>query len=367
MTGRLAVSALAATLALSAAPAAAFAQDAPVAPAQPVATTAADPAVVPRAPEPPVVPETPKPGPEAEQTPQVRRANGRIGVWLGGDVYRLGGETLTIPGKDVKIGGRIVPYVRGQKVTIRVWNGSRLVKRVTVTPKPSKTKKTATFSARFRPGTTGAVRVFAVHAETPEQRRAVSKAAAVDVVAPIAGFGTRSPFVGVLQQKLAMLGYAVPRSGVYDGGTGRAIEAYRKVNGMARLQTLDGAVVDKLLRGVGGYKVRYPQHGRHVEANLTQQVLALIDNGKVYRAYTTSSGTSATPTVLGTYRFYWKQPGVNNKEMVDSAYFIRGYAIHGYKSVPTYPASHGCLRLPIPDARFVFDWIRLGEQIDVYY
>ena len=36
--------------------------------------------------------------------------------------------------------------------------------------------------------------------------------------------------------------------------------------------------------------------------------------------------------------------------MVDSNYFIRGYAIHGYAEVPTYAASHGCLRVPIPDA-----------------
>jgi lipoprotein-anchoring transpeptidase ErfK/SrfK len=34
--------------------------------------------------------------------------------------------------------------------------------------------------------------------------------------------------------------------------------------------------------------------------------------------------------------------------------------------VPNYPASHGCLRIPIPNARFVFDWINLGDQIFVY-
>ena len=43
--------------------------------------------------------------------------------------------------------------------------------------------------------------------------------------------------------------------------------------------------------------------------------------------------------------------------MVDSSYFIGGYAIHGYSSVPNYPASHGCLRVPIPNARQIFDWV----------
>ena len=40
--------------------------------------------------------------------------------------------------------------------------------------------------------------------------------------------------------------------------------------------------------------------------------------------------------------------------MVDSNYFIRGYAIHGYAEVPTYAASHGCLRVPIPDAPAIY-------------
>ena len=29
------------------------------------------------------------------------------------------------------------------------------------------------------------------------------------------------------------------------------------------------------------------------------------------------------------------------------SYFLRGFAVHGYVDVPTYPASHGCVRIPI--------------------
>jgi lipoprotein-anchoring transpeptidase ErfK/SrfK len=53
--------------------------------------------------------------------------------------------------------------------------------------------------------------------------------------------------------------------------------------------------------------------------------------------------------------------------MVDSNYFIRGYAIHGYYSVPTYNASHGCLRIPVPDAPAVYNWVQMGTIVDVYY
>ncbi len=52
--------------------------------------------------------------------------------------------------------------------------------------------------------------------------------------------------------------------------------------------------------------------------------------------------------------------------MVDSSYFISGYAIHGYIEVPTYAASHGCLRVPIPDAPAIYAWVRFGLPVDVY-
>jgi lipoprotein-anchoring transpeptidase ErfK/SrfK len=52
--------------------------------------------------------------------------------------------------------------------------------------------------------------------------------------------------------------------------------------------------------------------------------------------------------------------------MVDSNYFIGGYAIHGYHDVPTYAASHGCIRVPIPNAASIYNWVNLGDRIFVY-
>jgi lipoprotein-anchoring transpeptidase ErfK/SrfK len=80
-----------------------------------------------------------------------------------------------------------------------------------------------------------------------------------------------------------------------------------------------------------------------------------------------SSGKPSTPTVVGRFRVYSKTPGTNSEGMVDSNYFIRGYAIHGYAEVPTYAASHGCLRVPIPDAPAIYAWVRVGTPVDVYY
>jgi lipoprotein-anchoring transpeptidase ErfK/SrfK len=80
-----------------------------------------------------------------------------------------------------------------------------------------------------------------------------------------------------------------------------------------------------------------------------------------------SSGKPSTPTILGRFNVYQKDPGTNAKGMFDSNYFTGGYAIHGYPEVPTYNASHGCIRVPNADAPFIFGWIRYGDEVDTYY
>jgi lipoprotein-anchoring transpeptidase ErfK/SrfK len=42
-----------------------------------------------------------------------------------------------------------------------------------------------------------------------------------------------------------------------------------------------------------------------------------------------------------------------------------GWALHGYASVPAQPASHGCARLPLPEAMYVFNWVSIGTPVRV--
>jgi hypothetical protein len=173
--------------------------------------------------------------------------------------------------------------------------------------------------------------------------------------------------VRLLQSELGVLHYAVPLSGVLDEGTGRALIAFRKMTGLERVPYASRQVFERLERGAGSFHVRYPRDGRHVEADLTKQVLAEIEpGGHVRSIYTMSSGKPSTPTVIGRFQVYSKTPGTNSHGMVDSNYFIRGYAIHGYAEVPTYAASHGCLRVPIPDAAAIYGWVQTGMPVDVY-
>jgi peptidoglycan hydrolase-like protein with peptidoglycan-binding domain len=208
--------------------------------------------------------------------------------------------------------------------------------------------------------------VRASHRATAEQAAFAAAPRRVLGITPRATPGARGPAVRLVQSRLARLRYAVSRSGRFDASTARAVVAYRKVRGMSRVAVASSAVVRGLLAGRGAFKPRFPRHGRHVEADLSRQVMALVRGGRVHRVYSISSGKASTPTVLGRFRVYNKTFGTNSLGMVHTSYFIGGYAIHGYASVPTFPASHGCLRVPVPNALSIFRWLRVGDRVDVY-
>jgi lipoprotein-anchoring transpeptidase ErfK/SrfK len=44
---------------------------------------------------------------------------------------------------------------------------------------------------------------------------------------------------------------------------------------------------------------------------------------------------------------------------------VGGVAFHESPDVPTYPASHGCVRVPSHEARWVYGFARFGTRVDV--
>jgi lipoprotein-anchoring transpeptidase ErfK/SrfK len=277
-----------------------------------------------------------------------------------------GRPAFMLTGERLVVRGVVKPYVAGQQVMVRFRRDGRVVATDTVAVLPG-----SNGAGRFRLGyadrRAGVVTVSGTHAASAQMAAFTASAASVRFVAPDMGLGARGPAVWLLQSKLRALHYLVPLSGVFDEATGQAVVAYRKLTGLERVPSTDARVFRLLRKGAGRFPVRYPRDGRHVEADLTRQVLAEIEpGGRVYRIYTISSGKPSTPTVLGRFSVYLKTPGVNSEGMVDSNYFIRGYAIHGYPEVPTYAASHGCLRVPIPDAAGIYAWVRVGTPVDVY-
>jgi peptidoglycan hydrolase-like protein with peptidoglycan-binding domain len=255
------------------------------------------------------------------------------------------------------------PFVANETAVIRVYRGKKKIQVKTLKFTAVDNGAAGVATIKVKSGKPGSLAIKVSHKATATVSTLRAKTLRVNVVNMSAGIGSRGPAVRFLQSKLASLHYVTSTGGVYDAATSRAVMAFRKVTGMSRVYTASADVFRAMLAGRGKFKVRHPGDGRHVEARLNQQVLALINGNKVERIYHTSSGKPSTPTVQGKFRVYMKTPGTNAKGMVDSSYFIRGYAIHGYADVPAYNASHGCLRVPVPNARSIYDWLRIGDVV----
>jgi peptidoglycan hydrolase-like protein with peptidoglycan-binding domain len=272
-----------------------------------------------------------------------------------------GKATYVVAHTKVRVAGTINAAAAGDGVTVELLKNGKVRKR-----QLAGVNKDGKFAAKLPVAGTGTYAVQVVHKQGVNVGAAQTKRIRFTAVRSNLHQGSSGPAVRLLQRQLARLAYVTPRNGRYSSATARAVLAYRKVNHMARIGSVNRAVLAKLFSGRGGFALRHPGAGRHVEADLTRQVLVLADHGKAQRIYHTSSGKPSTPTVVGSFRFYRRGPGYNAEGMYFSTYFIRGYAIHGYASVPTYAASHGCLRVNLQDAIGIYKRLSLGERIFVY-
>jgi lipoprotein-anchoring transpeptidase ErfK/SrfK len=275
-------------------------------------------------------------------------------------------NAVTVPKRNVGIDGVVRPFVPRQRVTVKAMLGRRAIKTAVLRVRPSKNGRFGEFHARIATRSAGAVTVKVTHTRTIHQQ-GFHTSRRYSVLAEDAHFGSLGHFVQLIQQRLRALHIYIPQTGVYDTGTGLALDAYHRLLGWGHSETLDPRTITWLLNGWGQFKVRYPNQGKHVEGDLSHQLLALINGSNVYRIYPISSGKPSTPTILGTFHVYSKVPGYLPDGMYYSNFFIRGYAMHGYDPAPDYPASHGCMRLPIRDAISVYDWVAIGDTVDTYY
>ena len=281
------------------------------------------------------------------------------------DVFTVHGAAVTVPGRTLHAAGVVKPYVPGQSVVVKSYLGHKLLKTDTLAIKPSANQGVGQFTEQLRSPRAGVVRIQVTHAVTPQMLGFYAQRA-VAALNPQAGPGARGKLVELIQQRLSALHVYVPQTGVFDQQTGLALDAYHRLLGWGVSERPDQRTVSALLNGQGSFHVRYPHDGKHVEGDLHRQLVALIYGDSVYRIYPISSGKPSTPTILGHFRVYLRTPGYLPDGMYYSDFFHGGYAIHGYDPAPDYPASHGCMRLPIIDAISVYDWLNYGDVVDVY-
>lgn len=179
------------------------------------------------------------------------------------------------------------------------------------------------------------------------------------------------PYPYAIQDRLYALRY-LPKealTGEWDYRTEQAVIAFQSWTGIAR----DGDVGPQTLAAMGAAAVPKPtaaSPGRRIEVYRARGVALFLLNGKVVRAIHVATGAAGFETPAGTYsvfrkeRFSWSIP--YKVWLPYASYFNGGIAFHAYPEVPTYPASHGCVRVPFPEAKWVYGFARLGTTVAVY-
>jgi hypothetical protein len=165
--------------------------------------------------------------------------------------------------------------------------------------------------------------------------------------------------------------------GVVDTATKAALFAFQKWEG----RPLTGKLTSDELEAIRLATAPQARDGsyEHVEVDVDRQVLLIVNGDGSSRVLPASTGTgkeffydgqmSVAYTPRGRFVVYEKGTGWENNvpgSMYYPNYISGGIAIHGSYSVPTKPASHGCIRIPMFAAREVSKILKLGTIVLVY-
>ena len=180
------------------------------------------------------------------------------------------------------------------------------------------------------------------------------------------------------EQRLFELGYWTgPVDGVLDTASRSALSAFQKWEGRSVTGKLTRAELEAI-KTANAPRARDLGYA-HVEIDVDRQVLMLVGEDEAVRVLPVSTGSgkpyadlgqmSVAYTPRGRFVVYDKTFGWESGQL-GSVYYANyisgGIAIHGYLSVPTYPASHGCIRIPMFAAKEVSKLLPLGTIVLVY-
>jgi lipoprotein-anchoring transpeptidase ErfK/SrfK len=113
---------------------------------------------------------------------------------------------------------------------------------------------------------------------------------------------------------------------------------------------------------------------QRVEISLSTQRLRAWQGGHLVLETRISSGRKrgSTPTGrfrAGPFRARMHYSSRYHRAPMPWSVQINGHIfIHGFTSVPDYPASHGCIRVPLTGgnpARFIYQWVETGTPVHV--
>ncbi len=187
------------------------------------------------------------------------------------------------------------------------------------------------------------------------------------------------PSVKALQEKLAELGYDVGTpDGKWGARTTYSLMAFQKVEGLS-VDGQDGPQTQGALATASPPGPMVPGGAAtRIEIDVARQVLFHWVNGSLARILPVSTGNnehycvdgecSVAVTPGGSFRIGRKAAGLEVAPLGElwwPMYFNGGIAIHGSPSVPAYPASHGCIRIPMYAAPTFYDQVGAGTRVHV--
>jgi hypothetical protein len=184
--------------------------------------------------------------------------------------------------------------------------------------------------------------------------------------------------VKAAERRLSEVGYWIgPVDGVFDEATRSALIAFQKWEG----RPITGKLTREEFEAMRSAFTPSPRDAgyEHVEVDVDRQVLLLVAEDGAVRVLPVSTGNdkqfmdqgqmSVAYTPRGRFVVYDKTYGWENGDL-GSVYYANyisgGVAIHGYLRVPTTPASHGCIRIPMFAAREVSRLLPVGTIVLVY-
>jgi peptidoglycan hydrolase-like protein with peptidoglycan-binding domain len=199
--------------------------------------------------------------------------------------------------------------------------------------------------------------------------------------------GSSGPVVQAYQQRLADLHFDPGAiDGHFGSGTTYAIETLQKLFGTEPTGKIRGP--ERFALSVFRYPAPLQPNGEanRTEVDVTKQVLTLYEGYQVRLLTTTSTGSGGrycynsprdhptahicedanTPPGRFAYtRFVsgWDKSPLG--QLYNPYYFNGGIAVHGYASVPTSPASHGCVRIPMHIAEYFHTLVHRGDPVYV--
>lgn len=189
----------------------------------------------------------------------------------------------------------------------------------------------------------------------------------------------KSPEIFEAEQLLTDLGYWTgPVDGVFDGASRHALIAFQKIEERKRTGLLTKAELEAL-RSASRPEPRDNTYA-HIEVDLKRQVLLVVDaEGEVTRILPVCTGNEKfymedgqrerAHTPRGNFTVVRKINGWRRSKLgllYYPSYIVNGIAIHGSPSMPTYPASHGCIRIPMFAAKELSEAAPVGTVVVVY-